>query len=153
MRKSLTTEQVIKGVEATLTAGISPGLNIIFGNIGDNRRTLEKGVEFLLKYRDLSQMRTIRPVTPYPGSPLYYQAIEKGLLKGCEDFYENKHTNSDLLAVNFTDLSDQDFHACLLDANARLIEDYYHQMTQASVAGAKKLYLDQDPNFRGFRQQ
>ena len=31
-------------------------------------------------------MRTIRPVTPYPYSPLYYYAIEKGLLRDCEDF-------------------------------------------------------------------
>ena len=27
-----------------------------------------------------------------------------GLLRDCEDFYENKHINSDLLAVNFTDM-------------------------------------------------
>ena len=101
MKKSLTTEIIIKGIQATLDAGVSPGFNIIFGNIGDNRQTLKKGVDFLLKYDDGSQMRTIRPVTPYPGSPLYYYAIENGLLKDCEDFYENKHTNSDLLAINF----------------------------------------------------
>jgi radical SAM superfamily enzyme with C-terminal helix-hairpin-helix motif len=76
----------------TETSGI---LNIIFGNIGDNKRTLNKGVEFLLKYDDGAQIRTIRPLTPYPGSPLYCYATEKGLLKDAEDFYENKHTNSD----------------------------------------------------------
>ena len=50
--KGLTTDQVIKGIEATLAAGISPGFNIIFGNIGDTKETLNKGVEFLLKYDD-----------------------------------------------------------------------------------------------------
>jgi len=79
MHKALTTKQIIKGIEATLQSGISPGYNIIFGNIGDNKETLLDGVEFLLKYDDGTQMRTIRPVTPYPGSPLYYLAIEKGL--------------------------------------------------------------------------
>ena len=59
-------------------------------------------------------MRTIRPVTPYPGSPLYYYAIEKGLLKDCEDFYEKKHLNSDLLSINFTELTDNEFHHCPL---------------------------------------
>ena len=34
----------------------------------------------MLKYDDFAQKRTIRPVTPYPGSPLYYDAIEMGLL-------------------------------------------------------------------------
>jgi len=53
---------------------------------------LRKGVDFLLKYDDGAQMRTIRPVTPYPGSPLYYYAIKKGLLRDCEDFYDNKHS-------------------------------------------------------------
>ena len=74
MKKGLTTKQITMGIDETLKAGISPGLNIIFGNIGDNRETLRKGVEFLLKYDDGAQFRTIRPVTPYPGSPLYYHA-------------------------------------------------------------------------------
>jgi len=152
MKKGLTTDQVIKGIEATLAAGISPGFNIIFGNIGDTRETLNKGVEFLLKYDDGAQMRTIRPVTPYPGSPLYYYAIEKGLLKDCEDFYENKHTNSDLLAVNFTDMSDDEFHQCLLEANTRLVTNYFHKKLSTTLEEAKRLYLQRDARFRGFRQ-
>jgi len=153
MNKALTTRQITRGVETTLEAGISPGLNIIFGNIGENRQTLQKGVEFLMKYDDGAQMRTIRPVTPYPGSPLYYYAIEKGLLKDCEDFYENKHTNSDLLSVNFTELSDEDVHLCLLEANIRLITNYYHNKMAASLQEAERLYLEKNVNFRGFRQK
>ncbi len=60
MNKSLNTGIVREGIEATINAGISPGFNIIFGNIGESRETLEKGVEFLLKYDDGAQMRTIR---------------------------------------------------------------------------------------------
>jgi len=152
MSKALTTKQIIKGIEATLDAGISPGFNIIFGNIGENKETLNKGVEFLLKYDDGAQMRTIRPVTPYPGSPLYYYAIEKGLLKDCEDFYENKHTNSDLVTVNFTDMSNEEFHRCLLEANIRLLTNYFNKKLNSSIEQAKKLYLEKDSNFRGFRQ-
>lgn len=152
MNKALTTKQIIKGIEATLEAGISPGFNIIFGNIGENKETLNKGVEFLLKYDDGAQMRTIRPVTPYPGSSLYYYAIERGLLKDCKDFYENKHINSDLLAVNFTDLDDDEFHKCLLEANARLLKNYFDRKLFATLRQAEKLYLEKDSSFRGFRQ-
>ncbi|OGX34833.1 MAG: B12-binding domain-containing radical SAM protein [Omnitrophica WOR_2 bacterium RIFCSPLOWO2_02_FULL_50_19] len=152
MKKGLTVEQIIKGIEATLKEGISPGFNIIFGNIGDNRETLNKGVEFLLKYDDGAQMRTIRPVTPYPGSPLYYHAIEKGLLKGVEDFYENKHLNSDLLAVNFTELSDDDFHAALFEANSRLLKNYFMKKTEFLLNQAKELYFNKNASFRGYRQ-
>lgn len=152
MKKNLTTTQIIRGIEATLAAGISPGYNIIFGNIGDNRDTLERGVEFLLKYDDGAQMRTIRPVTPYPGAPLYYDAIERGLLKDCEDFYENKHVNSDLLAVNFTDLTDDEFHECLLHANTRLLTNYFQKKLRSFINQSEQLYRGKDAAFRGFRQ-
>jgi anaerobic magnesium-protoporphyrin IX monomethyl ester cyclase len=151
MKKGLTTELIVRGIEATLKYGISPGFNIIFGNIGETKEALNKGVEFLLKYDDGGQMRTIRPVTPYPGSPLYYHAIKKGLLKDCEDFYENKHTNSDLLAVNFTSMSDDEFHTVLLDANTRLLKNYFQKKMRATVEQAKNLYIKKDRGFRGFR--
>jgi len=153
MKKSLNAEQIIKGIDATLTAGISPGLNMIFGNIGDNKETLNKAVEFLLKYGDGSECRTIKPVTPYPGTPLYYTAIEKGLLKDCEDFYEHKHTNSDLLTVNYTEMSDNEFHHCLLYANTKLLTNYCNKQMLSSIESAKKLYLENDTSFRGFRQR
>jgi radical SAM superfamily enzyme YgiQ (UPF0313 family) len=152
MNKILTVDQIYKGVETTLKVGISPGLNIIWGNIGDNAQTLKKGVDFLLKYDDCAQLRTIRPVTPYPGSPLYYYAIEKGLLKGIEDFYENKHVNSDLLAVNFTDIPDDRFHYLLCQANMKLLRNYYSKHLTKSIESAIKLYQEKDVNFRGFRQ-
>jgi radical SAM superfamily enzyme YgiQ (UPF0313 family) len=152
MKKGLRTEQVRKGIEATLNLGISPGFNIIFGNIGENRGTLEKGVEFLLKYDDGSQLRTIRPVTPYPGSPLYDLAIHQGKLKDCADFYEVKHSNSDLLTINFTELSDSEFHSALFDANRRLIENYFEKKKKSTIDQAEALYFSNDTSFRGFRQ-
>lgn len=152
MNKNLATKQIIKGIDATLSEDISPGLNIIFGNIGENEETLKKDVDFLLKYADHSQLRTIRPVTPYPGSPLYYHAIEKGLLKNVADFYENKHVNSDLLSVNFTGLSDDKFHMLLFEANKKLLENYYNYQFEQQINTSKKLYFEKDVTFRGFRQ-
>lgn len=152
MNKNLTTEQITRGIEATLEAGISPGFNIIWGNIGDNAETLRKGVEFLLKYDDGAQLRTIRPVTPYPGSPLYQSAIEWGLLKDIAEFYEEKHINSDLLSVNFTRLSKKDFHESLLGANAVLIDNYYGAKCTQTLNAATNLYLHEDKSFRGYRQ-
>ena len=153
MDKGLTIKQTIEGVENTLSAGISPGLNMLFGNVGDNKETLNKAVEFLLKYDDCAECRTIKPVTPYPGAPLYYSAVEKGLLKDCEDFYEYKHTNSDLLTVNYTEMSDNEFHSCMFDANTKLLTNYYNKQMLSSIESAKKLYLDNDTSFRGFRQR
>ena len=153
MNKGLTIKQVIEGIESTISAGISPGLNMLFGNIGDNKETLNKAVEFLLKYDDGAQLRTIKPVTPYPGSPLYYTAIDHGIIKDCGDFYENKHLNSDLITANFTELNDDEFHRCLFDANKKILTNYYNNQLSATIDQARKLYIDKDSSFRGFRQR
>ncbi len=152
MNKNLTVEQITKGIEATLGEGVSPGFNIIWGNIGENEKTLLAGVRFLLKYDDHSQLRTIRPVTPYPGSPLYYHAIGTGKLKGIEDFYENKHKNSDLPAVNFMNIPDQTVNTCLLYTNKILLENYHNHKFSEQVSQFERLYLHNDITFRGLRQ-
>ena len=97
-------------------------------------------------------MRTIRPVTPYPGSPLYDYAIEKGMIKDCEDFYENKHTNSDLMSVNFTRLSDAEYYSALYKANETLLNNYIQKQTSQNKQTLDNLYINKDANFRGFRQ-
>jgi anaerobic magnesium-protoporphyrin IX monomethyl ester cyclase len=151
MNKKLTVEQIIKGIENTLAEGLHPGLNIIWGNIGDNAETLRKGVEFIEKYTSYAQLRTIRPVTPYPGSPLYYYAIEKGLLDGPEDFYERKHVNSDLFTVNFTEHSEAECYQLLFEANKALVEHYLEHQKKSYLEQLNKLYRERDASFRGFR--
>ncbi len=152
MNKALTVSQINKGIDATLSAGISPGLNILFGHIGDNKKTLNAAVDFLIKHDDGAQMRTIRPVTPYPGSPLYDYAIEKGLIKDIGDFYENKHLNADLFAANFTTLPEEELYLELKKANVRLLENYFENKKNLMVSQANKLYSSRDASFRGFRQ-
>lgn len=152
MDKVLTTKQIESGIQATLEEGISPGFNIIFGNIDETKETLMKGVEFLLKYDDGAQLRTIRPVTPYPGSPLYYHAIKEGLLKDIADFYENKHTNSDLMTCNFTKLSDDEFYDALYEANSILLQNYQKRLLAKTTQQLDNLYKNRDATFRGFRQ-
>lgn len=152
MNKALSIGQIDQGIEATLAAGISPGLNMLFGHIGDNKETLNAAVDFLIKYDDGAQMRTIRPVTPYPGSPLYDYAVEKGLIKDIRDFYENKHLNSDLFAANFTCLSEEELYSELTNANIRLMENYFENKKTLMVSQARHLYSTRDASFRGFRQ-
>ena len=154
MKKGLRPEMIIKGVEDTLKVGISPGLNFIFGNKGDNKKTIKSTIDFMLKYDDFAQKRTIRPVTPYPGSPLYYDAIKMGLLdknNPTEDFYEKKHLNSDLICCNFTELSDEEFYECLRWANSTLLKNYFDKQKTSTLAQVDHLYKKKDATFRGFR--
>ena len=154
MKKGLRPEMIIRGVEDTLKVGISPGLNFLFGNKGDNKKTIKSAVDFISKYDDFVQKRTIRPVTPYPGSPLYYDAINMGLLdkdNPAEDFYERKHLNSDLICCNFTELSDEEFYDCLHWANSTLMKSYYDKQKAKTLTQIDHLYKEKDVTFRGFR--
>jgi anaerobic magnesium-protoporphyrin IX monomethyl ester cyclase len=152
MNKHLAVEQIGKGVRATVDAGISPGLNVMWGNIGDTEQTLWEIVQFLEKYDDGMHRRTIRPVTPYPGSALYEKAVAEGKIKDCEDFYERKHLNSDLLTVNFTQMSDERCYDLLDWANSRLLSKYYGRQYNSAITDCYNLYKKKDVSFRGFRQ-
>ena len=150
MKKGLTVAQIESGVRATLTAGIAPGLNLIWGFPGDTVANLSTAVEFLKKWDPCHELRTVRPVTPYPGTPLYQDALKTGLLDGPEDFYERKHVNSDLLTVNFMDISTKEAHRALYEANYNLIDNYYMKTKESVTHNAYRLY-EGDTSFRGFR--
>lgn len=151
MNKALTTKIVTKGVEMTINAGITPGLNIIWGNIGDNLDTLDKGVKFITKYSDGTQMRTIRYVTGYPGTPMFEYAQKKGLVKDLADFYENKHKNSDLMSYNLMDISREEANKALCKANKILIDDYFSKQKNIYFKQTDDLYMNENVNFRGYR--
>jgi hypothetical protein len=78
--------------------------------------------------------------------------MEMGLLKDCRDFYENKHLNSDLLAINFTELSDEEFYQALEAANKRLISHHFGRKVKSLLDQNRNLYRQRDVSFRGFRQ-
>lgn len=150
-RKKLTVDQICAGVEATLLAGLVPGLNLIWGNIGDTEQTLKKATDFLLEWDPCVELRTIRPVTPYPGSELFDIAVERGLVKDVEDFYENKHVNSDLLTCNFTDIPTDDCHRLLNEANNKLVANYYQKRLDVTTLKANAFYAGKANDFRGYR--
>ena len=154
MKKGLTVSQIHRGVENTKKARILMGLNFMWGNYGDNYESLRKAVGFLKRYDGVSELRTIRPVTPYPGSPLFQDARDKGLLDSCEDFYERKHTNSDLCTVSFMGgISRWDAHSALANANAELVSAYHQRCATATNKAALRFYggLTDPEEFRGFR--
>jgi len=150
MNKRLTVEQIHAGVRATLDAGLSPGLNVMWGCPNDTVESLRMLVGFLREYDDGAQIRSIRPVTPYPGSPLFDLAVREGRIKDAEDFYV-RHVNSDLASVQWTGLDDDAFHSALYDANADLVEYGCERIEADRKRQLSKLYHERDASWRGFR--
>ncbi len=155
-KKNTTVEDNIKSAELMIKYDIRMGVNFIWGIMSDNADTLRKSVDFIKKYNTYAELRTIRPITPYPGCELYYDTIDKGLLTGPKDFFE-KIKNSDLLTVNFTDIPNDKFYNMLFEANKELILDHYNH-TDGDMEEADKmienfynLYFKGDVKFRGAR--
>lgn len=157
MEKQTNIEQNIKAIKLAKEFGINAGINMLWNNYGDTAETLQNNVNFLKKYNtDYSQLRTIRPVSCYPGTPLYYQAIQEGRLKGPGDFYE-RFNNSDLITVNFLKIPDKEAYKLLFDANSELIHDHQqHANTpvvevEQLIESFRQLYFNHDYSFKGAR--
>jgi len=158
MNKHVTVEENVKALKVLKKAEMHSSINFIWNNFGDDEESLKKNVELIKKYNTYRHCRTIRPVTPYPGSDLYYKLIEMGELKDAEDFFE-RFKNSDLMTVNLMDVSDEEAYKLLLEANKDLIMDYYEH-TGKDVSEAMKLikefedlYSGEKLAFRGARSE
>jgi len=146
MNKKTTVELIEQGINATKHAGMTVQLPCFFGNIGETPETVMKTVDLLIKHSP-REYRTMRPVTPYPGSPLYQYAIDKGLLKDHEEFFQLSR-NPDLMTVNFTDMDEDTYHRVLYEANCRLIENYHSVAVENEKQQYRSLYFSgDDSNF------
>lgn len=150
MKKNTTVEQNIFVLKLCKKHKLGYGLNFIWGYPEDNKKSLMDNVKLIKKYNTYAQLRTIRPVTPYPICELYYEAIDKGLIDGPNDFF-NKFINSDLITVNLTKYPDDICYKWLLDANSELIYDYYEHMAELVIEQFHDLYNNKTISFRGVR--
>jgi radical SAM superfamily enzyme YgiQ (UPF0313 family) len=156
MNKNATAEQNFKAAEICKSLGMSMGVNMLWNMPLDDEQTLKDNTQFILDYSDFSQVRTIRPVTNYPGSDLFWQSIANGQLKDEGDFF-NKFKNSDLITVNFTEIPTEKCYELLFEANKKLIT-YHYVHTNKDFVTANKLIQDfkdlydgKDIKFRGAR--
>lgn len=158
MNKMVTPEQNIIAAENCRKAGLDMSINMLWNMPGDNEETLAKNLQFILDYSTWNECRTIKPVTPYPGSPLFYKAWDEWLIDGPEDFYR-RLINLDLITVNFMDIPDSKAYDLLYEGNARLIDEYcintghefYYGDAEEMKQGYYDLYFNADKNFRGVR--
>jgi radical SAM superfamily enzyme YgiQ (UPF0313 family) len=156
LQKNTTVEDNFRCAEILKKHNVIMKLNFIWGAPSDNKETLNKSVAFIKKYNTYGDLRTIRPITPYPVCPFYNLAVKKGKISEPEDFY-NKFLNSDLITVNFTDIPDNECYKMLYQANSELIDDHVKHTDMTQEAGDEmkdafhKLYFEGYTKFRGAR--
>jgi len=146
----------VNAAEIALKHGLGMGINMIWGMAGDTLETMRGNAEFIKRFNQYDQIRTVRPVTPYPGSPLFNIAVSKGMLKDPDDFYE-KFGNSDLYMVNFTDEPLDKIYETLFEVNKDLILDHFKntsndmELANKLIDRFRNLYFKGETSFRGAR--
>jgi radical SAM superfamily enzyme YgiQ (UPF0313 family) len=158
MNKRATIEQNIDAAEMAMKHGIGIGINMIWGMPSDDLDSLRMNAEFIKRFNQYDQIRTIRPVTPYPGSPLYQQAVREGQLEGPDDFFE-KFKNSDLYLCNYIGIPKEEIYATLYEVNKDLIYDHFEHTSKDFEAADRllerffDLYFNGVTDFSGPRHQ
>jgi len=71
-------EALVQNFIATEQAGIHPHMFILIGLVGETRNTIERTISVIQRIKPLTLQVAV--VTPYPGTPLYDEVREKGLL-------------------------------------------------------------------------
>jgi radical SAM superfamily enzyme YgiQ (UPF0313 family) len=138
-------EYINYGIEAlddTVLKNIKKGLTV---------KQIRAGVKaILIQYDTCAELRTIRPMTPYPGSQAFK---DSGMT--AKEFYETWHLNSDLFTYNVPRLNmgmaiDEANHR-LFRANNVLMDNYYDVQKFGLGCKMYDFYSGKNTNFRGFR--
>lgn len=156
MKKHATVEQNLRAIEICKKFGISIGLNFLWGCPGDTKQSLMDNVNLIKNNNAYDQLRTIRPVTPYPGCNLFKTSLCTNQLTSVQDFFD-RFKNSDRFTVNYTELSEQEYYEALFAANSELIRDHYAHTNgdmdkaESLIQDFHNLYFGDNTNFRGAR--
>ncbi len=90
IRKGVKVEQIIEGCRNAARAGIDVHLTVMVGFPWENRDDVQRTVDLarMLMNEGSAEMLQSTVVVPYPGTPLYREAVEKGWLACAPDDYD-----------------------------------------------------------------
>lgn len=100
IKKNQTPEQIVRAVKMVTKAGIVPGGTFILGLPAETPQTVRETVEL---YKKINSYRThvnrFFFATPYPGTPLYAEMLNKGKIKDEVNYFRELSKRGD--AVDF----------------------------------------------------
>ncbi len=123
MQKSSSVETAEKAIAITKKHGIFPHCSMIIGLPGESEKTIQASVDFLKRTKVYPIPFNF--VVPLPGSKLYREMMEKGVIQNEFEYLKKVdnefHSN---LFVNCTDMSDQELIDLKKQSEAELRKNY-----------------------------
>ena len=98
MKKHIKLSQIEKALKLTYEAKIGIQGNFIFGDRAETQETANKTLQWWLRHREYQINLT--PLITYPGSELYYNAINRGIIKDKLKFIEDECPTLNLTKMN-----------------------------------------------------
>ena len=133
--KKITIEQIKQAVKMLHDRGITIFGSIIIGNVGETRKEVMQTIQFA-KDLDIDIMQ-FTPLTPYPKTKLYDEALEKGWIK--IDDYDRWNLCNPIMAT--PDLSVEDIKDLVVEAYRSFYLDGFR--TNFLMRGGKRMSRDQ----------
>jgi len=135
MKKGVRVDQIENALKVTRDAKITIQGNWIFGDPLETPETVRETIEFNRKH--LPYLIHLDFLLAYPGTPMYFDALNKGLVKDKIKFYEsgkNEHGET----INVTSMNQEDFYALetKLTVESRM-SSIFGKTTKASVENDK----------------
>ena len=126
MSKQTKLSQIYEAVRLTRDAGIYCEFGVMFGQPGEDQKTIQDSVDMLKKiaYGEY-RVQKLFGCVPFPGSGLYDWCKEEGLIKDDQDFYDkyiSQDWSLDQLPINMTSLSDKKAQEVFKKENNELSE-------------------------------
>ena len=102
MNKKTNVSQIIEAMELADSIGVAFFGNLLFGDPAETDETIQESLDFWMRYR-ANKFLAIVFVGPYPGSKLFDDCIERGIIKDKLQFYET----IDKITWNMTTMPDE----------------------------------------------
>ena len=131
MQKKTTVQDNYKAVSLMQEVGMPCSLNIVFGIPGETVKTMDETKDFLVSLDLTSNDYYPALATPYPGTSLFQDALEKGIIKDTREYLFNLGGGGDY-RYNLTDMSIMKFFNKVIDVAYKVDYAYYKKRCQYS---------------------
>jgi anaerobic magnesium-protoporphyrin IX monomethyl ester cyclase len=108
MNKRINAEMIVPVIKMTQEAGIEPIIQYMYGYRGENDQTIAATVKF---FKEIDHPFVGFTTTLIPGTKLYQEGIQKGLIQDEEDYLLRLDSGYNLngALINMTDFSDEEY--------------------------------------------
>lgn len=141
MKKGITVKQIESAMLTARKLGMYVKVQLIFGYPGEDEKTIQETIDLFKKVNHPG--RRFNVIVPLPGSPLYDEAIQKGLIKDEVEYLIGleKSFGVGKVHINFTNFPDDKIYQLKLAAERKIKRNYLIRNPHVAIKKLKKRFM------------